>query len=137
MSRIRKAKIEEIERGSGYRFLGDFDIELEVELTDKELIEVSNAQSRALEEIRKIERQLKDISDKMKGQIKGLNSDVYRAVRMITTGKKTKTETFPCFYCPKEGERLYMNVDTGEEIMRTKAEANDAQVSMDTYARAH
>lgn len=127
----KSAEVMLIEKETGARFLGQFDTEVMVPLTDGDRIELSIAQSKALEAAKSLESELKKTTKEFKNKIEAFIMTVYEMARIVNKGEKQITKNLPCFYSPRERARIFVDLSTGEVVSRKDPQLNDAQMNLE------
>lgn len=128
-------QIKDIERNQGIRYLGKNEVDLEVALTDEDRIQFGREQANALYEAAQVEARLKDVNSKLKSEMQSAFRLANALAQLIHFGKKNVKEHHHCFYDPRRLERVYIDLETGEEVARKPASHEDAQASFDEILR--
>lgn len=122
---------QNLARDRGWHRLGVKNVDVKVGLTNAEKLELGEKQSESLMQMQKLELEKKEFDDDMKSQIKQLHNDAYEAARDLKLGYKIRNLDLPCFLDNAEQERVYIDLETGEEMKREPMQDGDRQLPLD------
>lgn len=123
---------QQLAKKKGWHRLGVQNVDIKIPLTDPEKLELGEKQSDALMQMQQLESEKKEYDDDMKGQIKQLQNEAYEAARELKYGHKTINRDLPCFLDNDAQERVYVDLETGEELRREPMRVEDRQMRLDS-----
>jgi len=123
-------KEQEITRSNNWHRLGRMLVDVKVPLTDSEKLQIGEVQSKALMNVEKFKMQKKQFDDELNTQIKQSEHEAYDAASALQRGYRTEEKEVPCFLDLENKERVYFDVDTGEEVKREPMHHDDRQISL-------
>ncbi len=127
---MSKQKEIKTAKETGYHRIGKFDVEVKKVLSGDEKIELGKKHCELLFEIEDLLTKKKRFDDSVKGEIAVKTQESREAARMIYNGYRFETVNLPCFLDVDQQERVYINTDTGEEILREPMREEDRQLNL-------
>jgi len=123
-------KEQELAHERGWHRLGIKSVDVKVALTNAEKLELGERQSDSLMQMQKLELEKKEFDDDIKGQIKQLHNNAFEAAKDLKLGHKIQNLDLPCFVDSDQQERVYVNLETEEEMKREPMQEGDRQLPL-------
>ena len=115
------AREERYAQETGMTYLGNSEAEIEVNLTQTEKLELGDAQSQSIQEIKRLTAELDDIKKDYKNKIGNHEVIIDRSSKMLQDGFKVVPEKLPCYLDAVGKEKHWVNIETGEIKMSKPA----------------
>lgn len=116
------------ERGD-WEKIGTETIEIEVEVTDNELLLLGKEMTEFIKKIDQLKGEVADIKKDFKAKIDALKRMTRQLAEIVNTGRKTVPRTLPVYLDGKSRMRIYVDESTGEIVETRGAYPNDFQRS--------
>lgn len=113
---------------NGWHRLGMKNVDVRIPLTNAEKLQHGERQSEALMQIQKLELEKKEFDGEINGQMKQLQNDAYESARALKLAHKIENRDLPCFLDHQTQERVYVDLETGEEMKREPMQNEDRQL---------
>lgn len=123
-------KEQQIAKKKGWHRLGVQNVNVILPLTNAEKLGLGEKQSNALMQMQQLEWEKKEYDDDMKGQIKQLQNDAFDAARELKHGHKIINSDLSCFLDNETQERVYIDLETDEEVKREPMRDEDRQMRL-------
>lgn len=112
---------------NGWARIGIQECEVEVPLNNDEKLEFGKSIAESNVGIQMLEDELSEIKGEYKNKIDAHKIIIKQGSEILKAGKRPLKRNLPCFLDSRTRERIYIDEDTGEMIMKTRAEEGDFQ----------
>lgn len=127
---MSKQKEVAFAKSQGLQRIGTFEIDVKEDLKDEEKLSVGKAHCDLVVEIESLQLEKKEFDDGIKGKIKDKAAEARDMAKLIHNGYRIERRSYPCFLDSKKKERVYVDLDTGEEIKREPMHEEDRQMNL-------
>lgn len=117
---------------TGWHRLGVMETDVKIKLSDAEKMLVGAEQAEALLAIRGMEEEKKEFDAAIKGRIQEKETFAHDTALLLKAGYRIERKPLPCFVDPKKRQRVFVDVDTGEEVSREPMHSGDMQLGLAT-----
>jgi hypothetical protein len=112
---------------NGYLRLGPRDVEIKIDLTDQEKIELGEQMSNCLIEAERLLLEKKAYDKDMASQIEQQNMIATDSSKRLKLGYRVEEKTYPCYLDESKAQRVYYDFENQVEVKREPMTEQDKQ----------
>ena len=124
---MSEKKVKEYAARNGFYPLGSQEVEVQIPLSESEKVELGKGQSESLCEIDRLEAEFAKVKQDYKAKIDTHQVIIRKTSVVIRRGHKIEKKELPAFLDPKQNQKVWVDLNTGEIIERAAATEYDRQ----------
>lgn len=113
---------------SGWNRVGVQTISVKVSLSDGEKIHLGQSSAANQQKIQGLKERKKAHADMIKADIEMLEGEIFLNSRVLNQGYREEDQEHSVFFDPHANQRVFVDIETGEEIARQPAAPEDRQL---------
>lgn len=115
---------------NGLHYLGEFDVDVKMTIGKDEKIAMAESHCAFLWQVEALQLTKKEQNKGINDEIKRQSEEAREVAKLIRNGYRIERRTLPCYLDTERGQRVFVDMDTGEELAREPMRDDDRQLKL-------